>query len=77
MLRAVQLVQTGTSVKAGDVVVEFDPADQQFALNQAKTEVAEAEQEIAKMKADAAAQSAQDEVSLLTARFDVRANDLH
>jgi HlyD family secretion protein len=72
MLRAVQLIQTGTSVKSGDVVVEFDPADQQFALNQAKTEVAEAEQEIAKMKADAAAQGAQDGVSLLTARFDVR-----
>jgi HlyD family secretion protein len=76
MLRAVVLVQTGTSVKAGEVVVEFDPADQQFALNQAKTEVAEAEQEVAKMKADAAAQSAQDEVSLLTARFDVRRAEL-
>jgi HlyD family secretion protein len=72
MLRAVQLIPTGTSVKSGDVVVEFDPADQQFALNQAKTEVAEAEQEIAKMKADAAAQGAQDQVALLTARFDVR-----
>lgn len=76
MLRAVVLMPTGTSVKSGDVVVEFDPADQQFALNQARTEVAEAEQEVAKMKADAAAQSAQDEVSLLTARFDVRRAEL-
>jgi HlyD family secretion protein len=76
MLRAVQLLATGTSVKAGDVVVEFDPADQQFALNQAKTEVDEAEQEITKLKADAAAQAAQDEVSLLTARFDVRRAEL-
>jgi HlyD family secretion protein len=76
MLRAVQLVPTGGSVKAGDVVVEFDPADQQFALNQARTEAAEADQEIAKMKADAAAQGAQDQVALLTARFDVRRAEL-
>jgi HlyD family secretion protein len=76
MLRAVNLLPTGASVKTGDIVIEFDPADQQFALNQAKTEVAEADQEIAKMKADAAAQSAQDEVALLTARFEVRRAEL-
>jgi HlyD family secretion protein len=76
MLRAVQMATTGTAVKSGDVVVEFDPADQQFAVNQAKTEVEEASQEIVKMKADAAAQSAQDQVALLTARFDVRRAEL-
>jgi HlyD family secretion protein len=76
MLRAVQLVPTGMSVKTGDVVVEFDPADQQFALNQAKTEVAEADQEIAKMKADGAALAAQDQVALLTAKFEVRRAEL-
>ena len=43
-------------VKAGEPVVEFDPADQQYALEQAKSELAEAEQEIVKMKADAAVQ---------------------
>ena len=72
MLRIVKMVPTGVAVKSGDVIIEFDPADQQFALEQSKSEVAEAEQEIAKMKADAAAQSAQDEVGLLTARFAVR-----
>jgi HlyD family secretion protein len=76
MLRAVQLVTTGTAVKKDEVVVEFDPADQLFQLNQAKTEVDEATQEIAKMKADATAQAAQDQVSLLTARFDVRRAEL-
>jgi multidrug resistance efflux pump len=76
MLRVVKLIQTGVAVKSGDVVVEFDPADQQFALDQAKSEVAEAEQEIAKMKADASAQAAQDEVGLLTARFAVRRAEL-
>jgi HlyD family secretion protein len=76
MLRVVKMIPTGVAVKSGDVVVEFDPADQQFALDQAKSEVAEAEQEIAKMKADAAAQNAQDEVGLLTARFAVRRAEL-
>ncbi len=48
------------------------PADQEYALEQAKSELAEAEQEIVKMKADADVQKAQDDVALLTARFDVR-----
>src|SRR4026207_657695 len=39
MLRIVTLVQTGMPVKAGDIVVEFDPADQQYALEQAKSEL--------------------------------------
>jgi HlyD family secretion protein len=76
MLRVVQMATTGQAVKTGDIVVEFDPADQQFALNQARTEVEEASQEITKMKADAAAQAAQDQVALLTARFDVRRAEL-
>jgi HlyD family secretion protein len=75
-LRLVHMLTTGTLVKAGDVVVEFDPADQQFALGQARSEVAEADQEIAKMKADQAAQVAQDQVGLLTARFAVRRAEL-
>jgi HlyD family secretion protein len=76
MLRAVRMRPTGTAVKKDEVVVEFDPADQQFALEQAKTELAEADQEILKMKADAAAQAAQDQVALLTARFAVRRAEL-
>jgi multidrug efflux pump subunit AcrA (membrane-fusion protein) len=76
MLRIVTVVPTGVGVKSGDPVVEFDPADQEYALEQAKSELAEAEQEIVKMQADAAVQGAQDEVALLTARFDVRRAEL-
>ena len=76
MLRIVRMVATGVPVKTGDVVVEFDPADQQFTLEQSKSEMSEAEQEIAKMKADTAAQIAQDEVAVLTARFAVRRAEL-
>ena len=69
MLRIITLVQTGTTVKAGAPVVEFDPADQQYALEQAKSELEEAEQGIVKMRADAAVQASQDEVALLTAPY--------
>ena len=57
-------------------MVEFDPADQQYALEQARSELDEAEQGIVKIKADAAVQAAEDEVALLTARFDVRRSEL-
>src|SRR6476659_7578182 len=62
--------------KGGEVVMEFDPSDQQYALEQAKSELAEAEQEIVKMRADAEVQRAQDAVALLTARYDVRKAEL-
>jgi len=75
-LRIVQVVATGTAVKSGDVVIEFDPAEQQYALEQARSELNEAEQEIVKMKADAEVQAAADKVALLTARFDVRRAEL-
>jgi len=83
MLRLVKLVSTGASVKKDDVVFEIDPADQEFALAEAKSELAEAEQQILKLNADNAVKAAEDEVALLTARYDVRrgildtaANDL-
>jgi HlyD family secretion protein len=76
MLRIVQMQMTGMPVKSGEIVMEFDPADQMYALEQARSELAEAEQEIVKMKADAAVQKAQDDVAMLTARFDVRRGEL-
>ena len=75
-LRLLQVVETGMAVRKGDVVAEFDPADQQFILDQAQSELAEADEEITKMKADLAVQAAQDQVDLLTARFDVRRAEL-
>lgn len=75
-LQIVSLLKTGTRIKPGDVVVAFDPSEQQFKLEQARSEVAEAEQQIAKSKADAAVSAAQDKVSLLKARYDVRRAEL-
>ena len=76
MLRIVQMKTTGMPVKKDEIVMEFDPSDQVYQLEQAKSELAEAEQEIVKMKADADVQKAQDDVALLTARFDVRRAEL-
>ena len=63
-------------MKAGDVIVEFDPSEQEFALEQADFDLQLADQEIAKAEAEAAVQAADDEVALLKARFDVRRAEL-
>ena len=75
-LRLLRMAETGTALRAGDVAMEFDPASQLFALEQAKSELAEAEQESIKMRADVDVRTAQDQVDLLTARFDVRRAEL-
>jgi len=82
-LTIVELVESGTAVAAGDVVMAFDAAEQEFALEQATFDLRLAEQEGVKAEADAAVQAADDEVALLEARFavrraelDARANDL-
>jgi HlyD family secretion protein len=75
-LRLIHLAETGTAVHAGDVVMEFDPAEQQYALDQALSELAEAEQQVVRRRADIDARVAQDEVSLLNARYRVRRAEL-
>lgn len=47
-LAIITLAESGTSVTAGDAVVEFDAADQEFALEQANFDLKLAEQEIVK-----------------------------
>jgi HlyD family secretion protein len=71
-LQIVQLAGTGSAVAAGAVVVAFDAAEQEFALEQARFDLQQAEQEMAKARAQDAVQAAEDEVALLHARFDVR-----
>jgi multidrug resistance efflux pump len=75
-LQIVQLADTGATVKTGDIVVEFDAAEQEFNLEQARFDLQLAEQEIAKAEAQAAVQIADDEVALLHARYDVRRAEL-
>jgi len=75
-LQIVHLAETGEVVKSGDVVVEFDAAEQEFNLEQAKFDLQLAEQDIVKAEAEAAVQVAEDEVAMLHARYDVRRAEL-
>jgi multidrug resistance efflux pump len=75
-LQIIHLVKTGTLVKAGDVVVEFDPVEQEYNLEQSRSQLDEADQQIKKLQADIAVRAAADKVSLLVAQFDVRRAEL-
>jgi HlyD family secretion protein len=75
-LQITRLSHTGVMVKKGDIVIEFDPSEQHYKLEQNRSELLQADQEIAKAKADAAVQTAQDKVALLKDRFDVRRAEL-
>jgi HlyD family secretion protein len=75
-LQITRLLHTGAAVKKGDIVFEFDPAEQRYNLEQSRSELLEAQQEIAKAQADAAVLAAQDKVALLKARFDARRAEL-
>jgi hypothetical protein len=71
-LRILSMVDIGTQVAKDDPVMEFDPADVQFELENAESALQEAEQELIKRRAEIKAQEAGDKLGLLTAEFDVR-----
>lgn len=75
-LQIIKLSSSGDAVQEGDVLVEFDPAEPSFALEQARFDLQQAEQEMAKAEAEGAVQVAHDEVALLHARYDVRRAEL-
>jgi HlyD family secretion protein len=75
-LQITHLLHTGTAVKKGDLVMAFDPSEQRYKLDQSRSELMQADQEITKARADAAVVAAQDKVALLKARFDVRRAEL-
>jgi hypothetical protein len=75
-LRIVDMVDTGIEVAEGDPIMEFDPGEQQFQLEQSRSELLEADQEIIKRQAELEVQAAQDKVTLLAAQFDVRRAEL-
>ncbi|MGH9711143.1 MAG: efflux RND transporter periplasmic adaptor subunit [Candidatus Acidiferrales bacterium] len=75
-LQIIHLEKTGTTVKKGDVVVAFDPSQQQYNLEQNRSDFNQAQQEIVKAKDDSAVQAAQDQTALLKAKFAVRQAEL-
>jgi HlyD family secretion protein len=75
-LQIVQLAAAGAQVHAGEVVLEFDPSQQEYNLAQNRSDLEQADQEIVKAKADAAVQAAEDQTALLKARYGVRKAEL-
>jgi HlyD family secretion protein len=75
-LQIVTLARGGTQVHTGDVVLEFDPSQQEYNLGQNRSDLLQAEQEIVKAKADAAVQTAEDQTALLKAKYAVRRAEL-
>ncbi len=75
-LQIVRLAKTGSSVKKGDIVVAFDPSEQEYKLAQSRSDMDEARQEIVKAKDNAAVQTAKDQTDLLKAKFAVRRAEL-
>jgi len=72
VLQIVNIARTGTVVKKDDIIVQFDPSEQEYNLEQSKSQLEEAEQQIRKMKADQAVRVAQERVTLLKAQYDVK-----
>src|SRR6266853_1320106 len=75
-LQIVTLAHAGAQVRTGDVVLEFDPSQQEYNLGQNRSDLLQAEQEIVKAKADAAVQTAEDQTALLKAKYAVRRAEL-
>lgn len=67
-----ELVGTGESVKEGDVIMEFDPADLENTLEANKASIATLDQNIVSQKAQQAIQQWQDQVDLMRADYAVR-----
>jgi HlyD family secretion protein len=75
-LQIVELAHTGAQVHKGEVVLQFDPSEQEYLMAQNRSDLAQADEEIAKAKADAAVQVSQDQLNLLKDRFAVRRAEL-
>jgi len=75
-LQIIELARSGAQVHAGEVVLAFDPSQQEYNLGQNRSDLLQAEEEIAKAHADAAVQSAEDKTALLKAKYAVRRAEL-
>ncbi len=75
-LRIIRIAHTGTTVHKGDIVLEFDPSQQEYTMAQNRSDLAQAEQEILKDKADGEVQAAEDATALLKAKYAVRRAEL-
>src|SRR5260370_17487769 len=71
-LQITRLLHTGTPVKKGDVVIEFDPSEQHYKLEQSRSELLQAEQDIIKAKPAPPVQAPQPKAAFLNPPFNLR-----
>ncbi len=70
-LQILKLAPSGSTVKAGDVVVQFDGSTLQRTVQERESELRQAEDELAQAKAQANITAQQDSTALLHSRYDV------
>lgn len=70
-LQIVRLAKNGTSVKPGDLVVEFDTSTVRRTVQEKQSELRQAEAEIEQARGQAAMTDEQNRTSMLKARYDV------
>ena len=70
-IQIVKLARTGTAVKKGDVVAQFDTSKLVDTLNQRRSDMKQADAEIEQERAKARLLDEQDRTDLLKARYDV------
>ncbi len=76
VIKIARMARPGTFLRAHDLVVEFDAAEQRTRLEEKKLDIERVEELIQQEKADEAISENQDEVDLLAARFAVRRAEL-
>lgn len=75
-LHLTYLRKNGEPIHAGDTVAQFDPTDQEYALREANSDLAEAEQHVAQAAAQQLADQEDDRYALLKAQTDVKLAEL-
>ncbi|MFZ0590451.1 MAG: multidrug transporter, partial [Bryobacteraceae bacterium] len=75
-LHLTSLRRNGEPVKAGEVVVQFDIADQEYALKEAESDLAEAEQHLEQATAQLQADQEENRYALLKAQADMKLAEL-
>jgi HlyD family secretion protein len=75
-LQIVEIAPTGARVRAGDVVVRFDPAEQEYQLAQSHSELAQAEEDLRKLQDDTTVKQSQHAIEIMKAKFTLRRAEL-
>jgi multidrug resistance efflux pump len=75
-LQIVDITPTGVRVRAGDSVVQFDPAEQEYQLRQSRSELAQAEEDLRKLEDDTTVKQSQHEIEIMRAKFALRRAEL-